>query len=75
MSHMRVWQFPLLAQPGPDREAIHCAFLSFLSCSSCLIATCRRPAASLAAGVIRLTLAKRHMACALTLVVEINRRY
>ena len=69
------WHLPLLAQPGPRREAIHCAFLSSLICASILIATCLLPAASLAAGEIRPTLAKVHMACALTAQVEMRRRY
>ena len=60
------WHRPLLAQPGPWREAIHCALLSSFICASILIATCLLLAASLAAGVIRPTLAKVHMACALT---------
>merc|ERR1711952_239733 len=69
------WHRPLLAQPGPWREAIHCALLSSFICASILIATCLLLAASLAAGVIRLTLAKVHMACALTAQVEKRRRY
>ena len=69
------WHRPLLAQPGPRREAIHCAFLSSLICTSILIATCLLLAASLAAGVIRPTLAKVHMACALTAHVDMRRRY
>ena len=56
------WHLPLLAQAGPRREAIHCAFLSSFICASILIATCLLLAASLAAGVIRPTLAKVHMA-------------
>ena len=64
------WHRPLLAQPGPWREAIHCALLSSFICASILIATCLLLAASLAAGVIRPTLAKVHMACALTAHVE-----
>ena len=68
------WHRPL-AQPGPQREAIHCTFLSSLICTSILIATCLLLAASLAAGVIRPTLAKVHMACALTAQVEMRRRY
>ena len=32
------WHRPLLAQPGPRIEAIHCAFLSSLICTSILIA-------------------------------------
>ena len=56
------WHLPLLAQPGPRREAIHYAFLSFFICASILIATCLLLAASLAAGVIRPTLAKVRMA-------------
>ena len=66
---------PLLAPPGPRREAIHCAFLSSFICASILIATCLLLAASLAAGVIRPTLAKVHMACALTAHVDTRRRY
>ena len=69
------WHLPLLAQPGPRREAIHCAFLSSFICASILIATCLLLAASLAAGVIRPTLAKVHMACALTAHVDTRRRY
>ena len=69
------WHRPLLAQPGPRREAIHCAFLSSFICASNLIATCLLPAASLAAGEIRPTLAKVHIACALTAHVETRRRY
>ena len=45
------WHRPLLAQPGPWREAIHCAFLSSFICSSILIATCLL----LAAGTWRST--------------------
>ena len=55
------WHRPLLAQPGPWREAIHCALLSSFICASILIATCLLLAASLAAGVIRPTLAKGHV--------------
>ena len=73
--HHNPWHLPLLAQPGPLREAIHCAFLSSFICASILIATCLLLAASLAAGVIRPTLAKVHMACALTAHVETRRRY
>jgi len=62
-------------EPGPRREAIHCAFVSSLICASILIATCLLLAASLAAGVIRPTLAKVHMTCALTAQVEMRRRY
>ena len=69
------WHRPLLAQPGPWREAIHCALLSSFICPSILIATCLLLAASLAAGVIRPTLAKVHMACALTAHVDMRRRY
>ena len=69
------WHRPLLAQPGPWREAIHCAFLSSFICSSILIAPCLLLAASLAAGVIRPTLAKVHKACALTAHVDTSRRY
>ena len=69
------WHWPLLAQPGPWREAIHCAFLSSFICSSILLVTCLLLAASLAAGVIRPTLAKVHKACALTAHVETSRRY
>ena len=69
------WHRPLLAQPGPWREAIHCAFLSSFICSSILLVTCLLLAASLAAGVIRPTLAKVHKACALTAHVETSRRY
>ena len=74
-NYTRVWQVPLLAQPGPDKDAIHCALLSLLISSTCLMATSLLPAASLAAGVIRPTLAKRHKACALTAVVDNSRRY
>ena len=73
--YSRVWQLPLLAQPGPDKDAIHCALLSLLISSTCLMATSLLPAASLAAGVTKPTLAKRHIACALTAVVDISRRY
>ena len=69
------WHLPLLAQPGPRREAIHWAFLSSFICASILIATCLLLAASFAAGVIRPTLAKVHMACALTAHVDTRRRY
>ena len=69
------WHRPLLAQPGPWREAIHCALLSSFICPSILIATCLLLAASLAAGVIRPTLAKVHMACALSAHVDTRRRY
>ena len=74
-NHTRVWQLPLLAHPGPAKDAIHCALLSLLISSTCLIATALLSAASLAAGVIKPTLAKRHIACALTAVVDISRRY
>ena len=57
------WHRPLLAQPGPWREAIHCAFLSSFICASILIATCLLLAASLAAGVIRPTLQKMKRIC------------
>ena len=57
------WHLPLLAQPGPRREAIHCAFLSSFICASILIATCLLLAASLAAGVIRPTLQKMKRIC------------
>ena len=59
----------------PEEGAIHCAFLSSFICASILIATCLLLAASLAAGVIRPTLAKVHIACALTAHVETRRRY
>ena len=71
----RPWHRPLLAQPGPWREAIHCALLSSLICPSNLIATCLLLAASRAAGVMRPTLASKHIACALTAQVEMSRRY
>ena len=61
-SHNNEWQLPLLAHPGPSKDAIHCARLSLLISSSRLIATTLLPAASLAAGVISPTLASRHMA-------------
>ena len=67
----RPWHRTLLAQPGPWREAIHCALLSSLICPSNLIATCLLLAASLAAGVIRPTLASKHIACALTAHVDL----
>ena len=70
-NYRQVWQLPLLAQPGPDKDAILSLFIS----STCLMATALLPAASLAAGVIRPTLAKRHKACALTAVVDNSRRY
>ena len=73
--HSSEWQLPLLAHPGPANDAIHWALLSLLISSSCLIATTLLPAASLAAGVINPTLASKHIAWALTAVVEINRRY
>ena len=69
------WHLSLLAQPGPQRKAIHCAFLSSFICAFILIATCLRLAASLAAGVIRPTLAKVHIACTLTAHVDTRRRY
>ena len=69
------WHRPLLAQPGPWREAIHCALLSSFICASILIATCLLLAVSLAAGLIKPTLAKVHIACALTAHVETRRRY
>ena len=56
-NHTRVWQLPLLAHPGPAKDAIHCALLSLLISSTCLMATALLPAA-LAAGVIKPTLAK-----------------
>ena len=70
-----LWQLPPLAQPGAANDAIHCALLSRLISSSNLIATTLLPAASLAAGVIKLTLAIMHIAWALTAVVDINLRY
>ena len=75
LNHTRVWQLPCLAQPGPDRDAIHWALLSLLISSTNLMATSLLPAASLAAGVIRPTLAKRHIAWALTAVVDKSRLY
>ena len=69
------WHRPLLAQPGPWREAIHCALLSSFICASILNATCLLLAASLAAGLIKPTLAKVHIACALTAHVDTRRRY
>ena len=53
------------ASPGlwPWREATHCALLSSLIGSFILIATCLLLAASLAAGAMRPTLAKVHIAC------------
>ena len=70
-----LWQFPLLAQPGAAKDAIHWALRSLLISSSNLIATSLLPAASLAAGDIKPTLASMHIACALTAVVDTNRRY
>ena len=70
-----LWQPPLLAQPGPANDAIHWALLSLLMSSSILIVTALLAAASLAAGVINPTLANKHIACALTVVRESNRRY
>ena len=70
-----LWQLPLLAQPGPAKDAIHWALLSLLISSSNLIATALLPAASFAAGEIKPTLAIMHKACALTAVVDTNRRY
>ena len=49
--------------------------MSLLISSSILIATALLAAASLAAGVINPTLANKHIACALTAVMESNRRY
>ena len=66
-----LWQFPLLAQPGPAKDALR----SLLISSSNIIATSLLPAASLAARDIRPTLASMHVACALTAVVDTNRRY
>ena len=34
--HAIVWQLPLLAHPGPARDAIHCALLSLFIASSLL---------------------------------------
>ena len=73
--HAIVWQLPLLAQPGPANDAIHCALLSLFIASVNLMASSLLPAASLAAGVTNPTLAKRHMAWALTAVVDRRRRY
>ena len=70
-----LWQPPLLAQPGPANDAIHWALLSLLISSSILIVTALLAAASLAAGVINPTLANKHIAWALTAVMESNRRY
>ena len=70
-----LWQLPLLAHPGPAKDAIHWALLSLLFSSSRLIASSLLPAASLAAGVISPTLVNMHIAWARTAVVEISRRY
>ena len=70
-----LWQLPFLAHPGPANDAIHWALRSLLISSSNLIATALLPAASFAAGEIKPTLANMHMACALTDVVDTNRRY
>ena len=70
-----LWQPPLLAQPWPAKDAIHWALLSLLISSSILIATALLAAASLAAGVISPTLASKHIAWALTAVMESNQRY
>ena len=55
--------------------AYPCCLLYVLICSSILIATCLLLAASLAAGVMRPTLANVHIACALTAQVDMRRRY
>ena len=70
-----LWQLPLLAHPGPANDAIHWALRSLLISSSNRIATTLLPAASLAAGEIKPTLANMHMAWALTAVVDTSRRY
>ena len=57
-----LWHPPLLAQPGPAKDAIHWALLSLLISSSICIATVLLAAASLAAGVISPTLASKHIA-------------
>ena len=74
-NHTLLWQLHLLAQPDPAKDAIHWALLSLLISSTCLMATALLPAASFAPGVISPTLAKRHMACALTAVVDKSRLY
>ena len=57
-----LWHPPLLAQPGPAKDAIHWALLSLLISSSIRIATVLLASASFAAGVINPTLASKHIA-------------
>ena len=66
---------PLLAQPGPLRLAIHCAFLSSLHCLSNRPVASRLLAAPLAAGETTPTREIRHWALARTTHVLTLLRY